>query len=323
MSFARRWTERFSAAMRRLGVSGEGGRTRGEEPTNAPSRGQTGPAPRRLRLLARPLRQRLGAAGRGVRSLSPSTLAGAAVAGILVFAALLAAVWPYHQAAIPDEGASAAPVIAATGLVGCPGMAGFDPTAMTAGSATAEEADTPAAAALRRELYYSGLPQRGWRLVIDAPTEKWYGVRTPGGLGFAEAGVRLESGVWLPGEFGPCEASAVPPGGYSTTTWRFASAPDRSSVDLYLRVQALPCGRLPDRTDVAVSLRVDSAAVVVIAYLRASEPPGPRICSESTDSVTVRVHLPEPLGDRTVADGGPWPEESRFDRRIVAAVEHD
>ncbi len=322
MSLARRWTERFTAAMRRLGVRRESDPARRDPKLNLPPRGQTGPAPRRFHLLAGSLRQRLGAAGRGVRSLSPSTLAGAAVATLLVSAGVLAAVLPYHHAAAPGD--SLAQVVPASGLVGCPGMAGFDAAAMTSGSATAEEADTPAAVVLRQELYYSGLPQRGWRLVVDSPTEKWYGVRTPGGLGFAEAGVKLGLGVWVPGEFGPCEARAVPPAGYSTSTWAFASSPDGSSVDLYLRVRPQPCGGSPDQTAVAVSLEADSAAVVVTAYLRTTGTPSERICTGAGDPVTVRVHLPEPLGDRTVADGGPWPAEPRFDRGgIVTTVEPD
>ena len=204
------------------------------------------------------------------------------MATFLVSAGALAAVLPYHYAAAPGD--FAAPVVPASGLVGCPGMAGFNPAATTAGSATAEEADTPAAAVLRQELYYSGLPQRGWRLVVDLLTEKWYGVRTPGGLGFAEAGVKLGSGVWVPGAFGPCEARAVPPAGYSTSTWAFASSPDRSSVDLYLRVQPQPCGGSPDRTAVAVSLEADSTAVVVTAYLRTTGTPSERICTGSRRS---------------------------------------
>ncbi len=189
-------------------------------------------------------------------------------------------------------------------------LAGFPRGALISASPGAEEATSPQAAVLRSSIYYSGLPQKGWMLVLDSPSEQAYVAPTGGPLAYAEADLKLEAGVWQ-SSYASCNLMAVPPPGYSATTWTLASAPDLAATDIHVFV-TIDCRRHEYPADFVASVSADGSSVEVgvfegLDFADRVMAKTSRCWDPDTDQVLTTIHLDEPMGARDLFDAGPWP----------------
>jgi hypothetical protein len=258
-------------------------------------------------------------AGERLGLLSPSTIVAGAIAAFLVASGLVLAAQPYWPAPVRESPEDPLPTVAPSDLVACSGMPAFSPEALTSAGSNLEDVRTPEAAILRSSLYDSGLPQKGWTLVVDSPAKHAYVAHPGGPLAYAEAEVTLEDGIWKPA-VAACNLVAAPPPGFEATTWRLASAPDPDTMEIHVFVQ-IRCIPPGSPADVVASIKVDPISIGIAAFERSSSPtaidPVTRLCWCAREALTT-IHLDEPLHGRDLFDAGVWPREQRStDGRIV------
>jgi hypothetical protein len=227
-------------------------------------------------------------------------------------------------ALIRNAGPAAGPTSTGTpfptsSLVGCWGREpGFSPE-LLAGAGDAETGNSPAAAVLRSWLA-SGqgelFPDQGWHLVSEKADEVLFVAKAAGGdvYEYQEATVQRSTagqfGVdgWSLGPYGSCMLRAIPPSGYGAATWRldpaFPLAAD--TIDLHILVTEEACHGTVAATEdrIRADVGYESTAVVVTITVRSDE--GVWTCPTAPPASYV-VHLSEPLGNRDLLNGGPWP----------------
>jgi hypothetical protein len=216
-----------------------------------------------------------------------------------------------------------------TGLIGCGtlGERGFSPDLLTSGSADAEKADTPQAAALRALIADPNaglpLPASGWIAVSESASQVSFVARDAPSNGYLDATFTLQSGTWKAGGYGTCNLMAVPPSGYGPATWSLNTATPitPATTELRIDVQELTCdsGQSPEGR-IAVSVKADLTAVTVTAFVRPLS--GPQTCQMVVGAgwPPYVVHLDQPLGNRTLLDGAPWPAVEKAANGIPAAT---
>lgn len=143
------------------------------------------------------------------------------------------------------------------------------------------------------------------------------------GVLFLLPGTREEGVSFWYAEFGPAEADwewvrlgqcEIQPAFEGIEAARWELAPDEqvgpATETLEVRVfeQACASGASPEGRIVGPAVILLEDSVIVILGTR--PPPGPQTCPEGPPA-TVRVGLPEPLGDRQLLDGSTLPAEPR------------
>lgn len=178
----------------------------------------------------------------------------------------------------------------------------------------AEMAAHPAAENLRQFLADGSLPDRsGWRLVV----------LNGEGVLFLLPGTREEGVSYWNAEFGPAAAGWQPvrwgqcdlrPAfeGIEPARWELAPntlvGRDTQALEVRVFEQACASGASPDDRIVGPAVILLEDSVIIILGTRPL--PGPQTCEPGL-AATVRVELPERLGDRELLDGSSFPAEPR------------
>ena len=188
------------------------------------------------------------------------------------------------------------------------------PAAALTGPIGAEQADTPAAAALRAFLADPPVagrpnhPRAGYRLLAASPRSAEFGA------GLAYVRVALGPTEWAVEEWGECRPRAAFEG-LNGATWTFAPDvpfPTKRSQAFTALVQETQCtgGLTADGRVLPPAILVGSAEVLVIFAVRPPPPPPPGTTAlgcPAPQPTRVEVTLPEPLGERRLLDGGVSP----------------
>jgi hypothetical protein len=183
----------------------------------------------------------------------------------------------------------------------------------------AKREDHPSAAGLRRLIRHPGgiipLRKRGWRLVKRNDRIARY---------LAGDGPRYES-VTLerrrdparPWDFSSSTYDCVPErvrGGLTPGHWRLAPAsgdpaPGDTELEVLVHEHACASGRRPDGRVLAPSVSFRAGEVAVAYYVRPLR--GVQTCPGAPPAKKT-LHLSQPLGDRSLVDGGNLKEPVRF-----------
>jgi hypothetical protein len=189
----------------------------------------------------------------------------------------------------------------------------FGPELLNAGPGSAEQADNPAAAALRAHLAGSGpdfdfLPDTGWHLTgMDARVAEF--VQVGGDLGMRT--VSLENGPdgWQVTGWGDCQPRIDLALGLGPAEWAFDLAqarPGPATQVFDALVMEMSCNSGEPADGRIVGPQIVSSAETVLVIFATRPRPGAQACP-SNPPTRVRVDLGEPLGDRTLLDGGRLP----------------
>lgn len=182
------------------------------------------------------------------------------------------------------------------------------------GTPGAERADHPAARNLRQLVADGSLPDGpGWRLV--AFSEEGVLFLLPGtprsGVSFWNAEFGPAEADWQPVRWGQCDIQPAFEG-VEAARWELAPnervGPNTQSFEALVFEQACASGASPEGRIVGPAVIPLEDSLIVILGTR--PPPGPQTC-EPGPPATVRVQLPEPLGDRQLLDGSSFPAEPR------------
>jgi hypothetical protein len=246
-------------------------------------------------------------------------LAGLAVVVALV--AGMAAIWPRLQA-------TSTPVGAAPLQIQCrgEGAAGFSPDLLS-GVGNAESGISTAANVLRQFVaspdYGQGFPAKGWYAVEQTQDRVLFLAKGQGdGPSYylevevkqndaAHAGP-FATGGWSVGAYGGCALRSVPPEGFNSAGWdldpAYPYAPAATELHVLVGVDACDSGALisPDRIQVGVAYAGDRVVVTLVART----PQGPQTCPLRFGGSPYVVKLDQPIGNRELLDGGPWPAVS-------------
>jgi hypothetical protein len=184
--------------------------------------------------------------------------------------------------------------------------------ALNSPSASADVANTPAAAALRSTLTSTtsqALPKTGWVVVSETSTQATFLSVSPldHQLWGATFSNDMPSAGWRSTSWGLCNAMAVPPDGYERATWSFdPSVPvSPNTTDLHILVVFASCHDQPiSGGPISINATQVGATVTVTAFGRT--PVGDQTCSD-TPPVPAIVHLDRPFGDLILFDGGRYP----------------
>ena len=177
-----------------------------------------------------------------------------------------------------------------------------------------QNADTPAAVALRAHLAHEGpdidfLPDDGWTLAgLDADGAEFVTVGGESGMKV----VTLESGpdAWRVTGWGDCQARRSLPDGLGDADWRLAPdqpklGPGTMSFVALVTERACASGRSSEGRVVGPDVVVVDHDILVTFAVR---PQGGEIQEcPGNPSTRVVVDLGEPLGDRTLLDGATLP----------------
>ena len=192
------------------------------------------------------------------------------------------------------------------------GGASFPAAALTR-PVGAEQADTPAAAALRELLTappVAGrppLPRAGYRLLAASAESSEFGA----GLAYVRVG--LGPTGWAVEESGECRPRTAFEG-LNGATWTLAPNvpfPTGRSESFTALVQETECtgGLTADGRVLPPAVLLGSAEVLVIFAVRPPPPPPPgtAVGCPAPRPTRIEVTLPEPLGERRLLDGGVTP----------------
>jgi len=257
-------------------------------------------------------------------------LAGLAVVVALV--AGMAAIWPRLQATSTHVGV--APL-----QIQCRGeAAGFSPDLLS-GVGNAESGSSTAANVLRQFVasrdYGQGFPAKGWYSVEQTQDRVLFLAKGQGDdpsnyleveakrSDAAQAGLFATDG-WSVGANGGCALRSVPPLGFNSAGWdldpAYPYAPGATELHVLVGEDACDGGTLisPDRIQVGVAYAGDRVVVTLVART----PQGPQTCPLRLGGSPYVVKLDQPIGNRELLDGGPWPAVSIASggRAIIAST---
>ena len=171
-----------------------------------------------------------------------------------------------------------------------------------------QDAQTPAAAAVRQELASAGgtVPARGWRLIgSDATHAELIALDPNGGLDIVA--VMVVNGQWTLDLIGSCYAAVVVAEGVGPATWSWGSpgvpGPATRTFDALVTERACANGRPPIGRVVGPVVVPTAEAVLVFFGVH----PLPSADCPSNPSIRIPVDLGEALGARQLLDGGHLP----------------
>jgi hypothetical protein len=177
----------------------------------------------------------------------------------------------------------------------------------------AELADNPEPAALRAHLAQEGpdidfLPDGGWILAgIDATSAEY--VTVGGDLGMKTVTLDAEGAAWRVTGWGDCQARRVLPAGLGDADWVLAPdqppiGPETRSFDVLVTERSCASGQSSEGRIAGPDILEVNDLLLVTFAVRPLE--GDQNCP-SNPATRVTVDLGEPLGDRTLRDGGALP----------------
>jgi hypothetical protein len=177
-----------------------------------------------------------------------------------------------------------------------------------------ELAATPAAAALRGHLAASGpdfewLPDHGWTLVGTDATGAEFVAVTGGDPGMVSVAVEPAGGAWKVTGWGQCRPTRVLPDGLGSADWwlpedRPKPGPNTRTFEALVMERDCASGRPADGRIVGPDVEGVNSLVLVTFAVR---PLGGLQTCPSNPATRVTVDLGEPLGTRTLLDGGTLP----------------
>jgi hypothetical protein len=189
----------------------------------------------------------------------------------------------------------------------------FGADLLTAPPRNDEQANNPAAAALRAHLLGAGpeigfLPDAGWNMTgMDAQKAEFVAVGGEVGMAY----VSVENGVngWTVAGWGDCQPRVQLAAGLGSAEWAFDPAqpvPDATTQVFDALVTELSCnsGEPADGRIVGPQILKSGDTVLVVFAVRPR--PGGQDC-QSNPPTRVKVDLGEPLGARKLLDGGTLP----------------
>ena len=175
--------------------------------------------------------------------------------------------------------------------------------------------DTPKARALRAFLDESagevGQARRGW--ILLAWSERYFEVVNPGrGPTYGHMTFRRRSGRWSWRGSGGCAPVAYD-AGRGATPWRLRSprtpiAPDATRIPIWVHPRFCHSGRDARGLVLSPLVHYGREAVTVTYFVR--YPSGDQDC-QGTPPTRVTLVLDEPLGNRRLRDGAPYPPRLR------------
>jgi hypothetical protein len=228
-------------------------------------------------------------------------------AGALGLALAVAGCGETADPSVPD------PTLSPDLAFACGGVA--FPAAALAGPLGAETLEDPGAAALRRYVRSGDpaaedLPRAGYRLLrADQDRLVFATSGESGPMVAVEA--RNVDGVWSARGLGVCQPSLVLPAGLNAATWRLpvgAPIPAPGAASFAALVTELECtsGRPAEGRVLPPAIRYEPTRVLVVFAVRKPPTTGAETCPGAPPT-PVTVELREPLGKRTLLDGGVFP----------------
>ena len=191
----------------------------------------------------------------------------------------------------------------------------FRPDLLTAGPGTDEQANNPAAAALRAHLAGIGpdinfLPDTGWHLTgMDARGAEY--VTVGGDRGMKSVSMENRGGAWMVSGWGDCQPRLQLPQGLGPAEWAFdpekpKPGPATQVFDALVTELSCNSGKPADGRFVGPQLIKTGATILVIFAVRPNPLGGFQTCP-SNPPTRIAVDLGEPLGARKLLDGGQLP----------------
>jgi hypothetical protein len=234
----------------------------------------------------------------------------------IAFAILVAACGadPTSSASDPSAGGGA---INALDLQYTCGAFPFRPDVLAARPGTDEQANNPAAAALRAHLSSNGpdidfLPDTGWHLTgMDAHVAEF--VTVGGDFGMKSISLENNGGSWKVRGWGDCRPRLQLPQGLGPTEWAFdpeqpKPGPATQVFDALVTEMSCNSGKPADGRFVGPQLIKTAATILVIFAVRPNPLGGAHTCP-SNPPTRIPVDLGEPLGVRKLLDGGQFPPD--------------
>lgn len=182
------------------------------------------------------------------------------------------------------------------------------------GARSAEQADHPAAAALRKLLRESSLPRRGgWQVVVLSDTSALFLLPEPRDreAPFWSAEFENQAGTWNYVRSGQCALQPIFED-LEAASWQLAPGqqitPETRTFDVLVTASGCSSGERPDGRIAPAAAIYQETSVTVIFGARPL--PGAQTC-QSAPPAMVTLRLDEPLGDRQLLDGSVFPAELR------------
>ena len=230
------------------------------------------------------------------------------VIGCLLAGALLGAC---GRDAVPPEPPQ--PTLSADLSFSCAGVA--FPAAALAAPTGAEQAETPAAAALRRHvrsgaLAAEDLPLTGYRVLSASDDRVVFATDVPS-AGLVALVATRASGVWSVTRRGVCEPRLVLPPGLNAATWRLPTGaappgPDAASFTAMVAETSCANGQSAEGRILPPVVIREPTRVLVIFAVRPPVRSGLVTCP-APPPTAYEVRIGGPLGARELLDGGVFP----------------
>ncbi len=187
--------------------------------------------------------------------------------------------------------------------------------------AGAEHATGPEFDALRAALaafgdQFPGIGSLTWRLAGRDATTAIFLARSDveGAPPWVEINVGLEDGTWKPANIGQCDPRVVLSPEFGPAWWALDPAfpaPSTATMDLHVEVWEATCDDGRDVTgrisDPVVAYGSSTVTITLGVRLPQAEPGQAFTCPLPSHGTPFTIHLSEPLGNRTVLDGGRVP----------------
>lgn len=195
----------------------------------------------------------------------------------------------------------------------CGSPLAFAPRALS-GPPGAEEADHPAAEALRQLLKGDSPPSRpGWRVVVLSATHVLF--LLPGlpqeGVAYWNAEFENRGGAWMYVRSGQCDLQPFF-SGIEPARWDLAPGdalrPNTTTLNVLVTDRGCSSGQSPEGRIVPAAVIYDANSVMVIFGVKPL--PGSQTC-EPAPAAAVSLELREALGNRELLDGAVFPAEPR------------
>jgi hypothetical protein len=189
------------------------------------------------------------------------------------------------------------------------GDTAFHPSLLIAPGHAEAEPDG-AAAALRREIASGArIPATGWIRVAQTADFAQFVAQEVDQGDWWEAAFSLEAGSWRASSHGVCQLQPLVPVGVSIAAWRLdpsfpgPAAGDRT-IHALINERACAGGRPPDGRVLPPAITVSADRITITVLVRSL--PGGNDCPGNPD-FPVEIELTEPLGARSLFDGGVFP----------------
>ncbi len=181
----------------------------------------------------------------------------------------------------------------------------------------AEKEVGPEFDALRESIDLFGPEFRGsdawtWRLAGSDDHGAIFLARTDdlGPPGWISVEVTATDGAWMPLNWGQCEPHAVLSDEYGSATWALdpsVAPPDESTTELHILVWERTCSHgspATGRMSAPVVIDAPTTVTITIGVRPIEGPPGFALSCPLPPGTPAILRLPEPLGERTLLDGG-------------------